>query len=227
MTQDTPELVVAIDGPSGSGKSTVARALAARLGFQYLDTGAMYRAVTWHFLTNQIGMDLSDAQLEATLAELRLDLIDGGRVALAGQDVTEHLRSHEVESRVSMVSAMPAVRKAMRVLQRQIAAAGPVVAEGRDMASVVFPRARWKFYIDAAPAERARRRCVDFRAAGRAVTEAEILAEIEVRDGLDSTRGDAPLIRTDDANYVDTTSMTLAEVIAAITARIEPVDGPG
>jgi cytidylate kinase len=220
MSEDTTELVVAIDGPSGSGKSTVARALADRLGFRYLDTGAMYRAVTWHFLTHQIATDISETELAVTLAGLQLELTSGGRVALGGQDVTEHLRSHEVESRVSMVSAMPPVRKVMRVLQRQIAADGPIVVEGRDMASVVFKNARWKFYIDADPEERAHRRCADFRSSGRDVTESEILEEIEVRDQLDSTRKDAPLVRTEGATYVDTTNMTLQQVIDTLAEMV-------
>lgn len=205
--------VVAIDGPSGSGKSTVARALAERLGFQYLDTGAMYRAVTWQFLRDQIPVNGTAAQLESALDGIELRLPEPGRVMLNGADVTEHLRSREVESRVSAVAAIPEVRRRMRALQHAIAAAGPVVAEGRDMVSVVFTGARWKFYIDADPTERARRRCAEFRTRGRDATEAEVLEEIRVRDGLDRSREDAPLIRTAAAMYVDTTEMTLEQAI--------------
>lgn len=218
---DGGQTVVAIDGPSGSGKSTVARALADRLGFQYLDTGSMYRAITWHFLAQEIPDSISAADLDAVLSQVQLTLHSGGRVSLDGHDVSAHLRSHEVESRVSNVSAMPAVRKVMRRLQRDLAAAGPVVAEGRDMASVVYPDARWKFYLDALPEERARRRCAEFVAGGRVVTEAEVLEEIQVRDHLDSTRKDAPLVRTEAATYVDTTGMTLAEVIDTLADAIE------
>ena len=172
-------MIVAIDGPAGVGKSTVAKALAAALGLRVLDTGAMYRAVTWHFLTHQIATDISETELAVTLAGLQLELTSGGRVALGGQDVTEHLRSHEVESRVSMVSAMPPVRKVMRGLQRQIAADGPIVVEGRDMASVVFKNARWKFYIDADPEEIHQGRAPDVGIVG---DPRRILARIARRD---------------------------------------------
>lgn len=228
MTDEPPDDcqdVVAIDGPSGSGKSTVARALADHLGYQYLDTGAMYRAVTWHFLIHELEPDIEPAELQQVLADLTLRLPGSGRVELNGQDVTAHLRSRDVEKRVSAVSAISAVRKAMRQLQRSIADAGPVVAEGRDMASVVYPRARWKFYLDADPAERARRRLLDFRSRGREVTEAEVLEEIEVRDHLDSTRKDAPLTQTDGAFYLDTTGMSQAEVVEAVLRRVEGESG--
>ena len=218
--QDGAEDVVAIDGPSGSGKSTVAQALATRLGYQYLDTGAMYRAVTWHFLRHQVTLDLDLEHLDSFLDTIKLGLPGFGRVLLDGVDVTEHLRSQEVESRVSAVAALPGVRRRMRFLQRSIAQAGPVVAEGRDMASVVFPEARWKFYIDADPKERARRRCADFRARGRDVSVEEVLEEILVRDGLDSNREDAPLIRTEGATYVDTTGMSLEQVVDHLAAAV-------
>ena len=159
MTDDSPDKqqdVVAIDGPSGSGKSTVARALADRLGYQYLDTGAMYRAVTWHFLSHEVDVHADPASLQSVLDGLTLRLPRAGLVELNGHDVSSHLRSRDVEKRVSAVSAVPVVSKSMRRLQRAIADAGPVVAEGRDMASVVYPRARWKFYLDAQPSERAR-----------------------------------------------------------------------
>jgi cytidylate kinase len=214
-----PDQVVAIDGPSGAGKSTVARMLAARLGYSYLDTGAMYRAVTWLFLENEHN-DLSDgARTRALLDGLQLELRPGGTVLVNGRDVTSHLRSREVESRVSAVSAIPDVRAAMREQQRAIARRGPVVAEGRDTTSVVFPAARWKFFLDAEPEARAHRRFLEV-GEGRAVTEAAILDELAVRDRLDSTRRDAPLARTSDARYVDTTSSTAAEVVEAMLAAI-------
>jgi cytidylate kinase len=215
----TPTAVVAIDGPSGAGKSTVARQLAQRLGFAFLDTGAMYRAITWHFL--ELGVvpsecahepDRGDARMREALGSARLALA-GGRVLLNDRDVTAHLRTREVESQVSAVSALSFVRSAMRDLQRQVAAAGPVVAEGRDMGSVVFPRARWKVYLDAAPSERARRRSQDFARQGRVASEADVLEEILVRDRLDSTRSDAPLRRAPDALYVDTTGLVTADVV--------------
>ncbi len=212
--------MVAIDGPSGAGKSTVARLLAGRLGFAYLDTGAMYRAVTWHFLENQHN-DLSDtATTAALLRELRMEVVPGGRILVGGRDVTSHLRSREVEARVSGVSALPVVRAHMRVLQRRIAAAGPVVAEGRDTTSVVFPAARWKFFLDADPEARGHRRFLEVRAKGREVSEAEVLEEMAVRDRLDSTRSDAPLTKTAEARYLDATALSPEEVVAAMLAEI-------
>lgn len=215
----SPTLVVAIDGPSGAGKSTVARQLAAKLGFAFLDTGAMYRAITWHFL--QLGCapaecaaeaDGGQSRMRAALGGARLRL-EQGRQILNDRDVSAHLRTREVESQVSAVSALPFVRAAMRDLQRQVASAGPVVAEGRDMGTVVFPRARWKIFLDAAPSERARRRSADFVRQGRQISEEDVLAEIEVRDRLDSTRGDAPLRQAEDALYVDSTGLTTDAVV--------------
>ncbi|MHC5065136.1 MAG: (d)CMP kinase [Planctomycetota bacterium] len=217
--------VVAIDGPSGAGKSTVARQLAEKLGFAYLDTGAMYRAVTWHLLENQF-TDLADLEgLRALLADLRLQLEPDGRVLLNGQDVTNHLRSREVESRVSGVSAIPLIRDRMRSMQREIATSGPVVAEGRDMSSVVFPGAKWKFYLDAEPEERARRRHQDFKGRGRKVSEEEVLDEIAVRDRLDSTRQDAPLTRAHSADYIDTTGLDIASVVDVLRERVVATGG--
>lgn len=214
-----PTAVVAIDGPSGAGKSTVARLLAQRLGFRFLDTGAMYRAVTWHFLQEGCAPaecasepDLGSARMQQTMAGTRLELGDG-RLFVCGRDVTAHLRTREVESQVSAVSALPFVRSAMRELQREVARQGPVVAEGRDMGSVVFPGANWKVYLDAAPSERARRRCQDFARQGRQVSEVDVLEEILVRDRLDSTRRDAPLQQAPDALYVDSTGLTTEAVV--------------
>lgn len=226
--------VVAIDGPSGSGKSTVSRALAKALGWAYLDTGAMYRAVTWDFLAHGFGevaqLDpASRVELLARLSAMEMRLETGGEIVVNGTDVTAHLRSREVESRVSAVSAMPEVRKRMRALQRDVAARGPLVAEGRDMGSVVFPKARWKLFLDAEPEERAARRLRDFEARGRSVTFDEVLDEIAVRDRLDSTRSDAPLQRIPDSVYFDTTGLALDEVVARIVAMVRqhPEGVPG
>ncbi len=223
-TEQSPELVVAIDGPSGSGKSTVARAVAKALGYAYLDTGAMYRAVTWFLLGRQVSETASDETLQAELLELDLSLGQDGTVLLDGKDVTPHLRAREVESRVSGVSARPAVRQAMRKLQRQFATDGPIVAEGRDIATVVFPNARWKFYLDAEPGERARRRRQEFLASGREVSAEQVLQEMAVRDRLDSTRKDAPLTRTKDATYVDTTGQRVEDVVARLQELVAADD---
>ncbi len=226
-----PTEVVAIDGPSGAGKSTIARQLAQRLGFQFLDTGAMYRAVTWHFLQQGCAplevageADAGHARMRAALTGARLEL-RGGQLLLNGRDVSSHLRTREVESQVSAVSALPFVRAAMRDLQRGVASGGPIVAEGRDMGTVVFPRARWKFFLDAAPAERARRRSGDFAKAGRQVDLAEVLDEINVRDRLDSSRSDAPLRQADDAVYVDTTGLTIDDVLGRLLRHVRGANG--
>lgn len=221
-----PTNVVAIDGPSGAGKSTIARQLAQRLGYAFLDTGAMYRAITWHFLERGIAPsecalepDLGHHSMQVALADAELAFRDG-QLLLNGRDISSHLRTREVESQVSAVSALPFVRARMGDLQRAVAMQGPVVAEGRDMGSVVFPRARWKVYLDAAPSERARRRCQDFARLGREVLEQDVLDEIMVRDRLDSTRSDAPLKQASDAVYLDTTGLTAAVVIDKLLALV-------
>ncbi|MCR9247064.1 MAG: (d)CMP kinase [bacterium] len=231
---DGPTEVVAIDGPSGAGKSTVARTVAERLGFAFLDTGAMYRAITWRFLECGCAPsecadepDQGHARMQAALTAAPLALVRG-RVFVGDRDVTSHLRTREVESQVSAVSALPFVRAAMRDLQRQIAGQEPTVAEGRDMGSVVFPNARWKVYLDAAPSERARRRSRDFQSQGREVEETQVLEEILVRDRLDSTRQDAPLMRSEDAFYVDSTGLLLEDVVGRLLDYVRGTDSaPG
>ncbi|MCA8942378.1 MAG: (d)CMP kinase [Planctomycetes bacterium] len=221
MSIETLRDVVAIDGPSGAGKSTVARGLARRLGCPYLDTGAMYRAVTWYLLQRD-ACDFADGSSVAPLlGALDIALDAEGRVTVSGRDVSSHLRSHEVERRVSAVSALSVVRKRMRELQRAMAEHGLLVAEGRDMGSVVFPAANWKFYLDAAPSERARRRQADFLAQGREVSQDDVLEEILVRDRLDSTRPDAPLTCAEGATRIDTTSMGVDEVIEHLARIVE------
>ena len=212
--------VVAIDGPSGAGKSTVAKKLAVLLGFSYLDTGALYRAVTWYLLES--GFDVAEGpDLEPVLDQLTLQFTAEGRTLLNDRDVTAHLRSREVESRVSAVSALPEVRSRMRDLQRQIARQGSLVAEGRDMGSVVFPDARWKFYLDAAPVERAERRRKDFAVRGRSISASEVLEELEGRDRLDRTRKDAPLTRVADAEYLDSTKLTADQAVDRMMRAID------
>ena len=156
---------------------------------------------------------------EPTFGDAQLGF-EAGNMLLNGRDITAHLRTREVESQVSAVSALSFVRASMGDLQRGVAMQGPVVAEGRDMGSVVFPKARWKIYLDAAPSERARRRCQDFERQGRTVSEVDVLEEIMVRDRLDSTRSDAPLKQADDALYLDTTGLTQERVIEQLLALV-------
>lgn len=219
--------VVAIDGPAGAGKSTIAKAVAFRLGWAHLDTGSMYRAVTLYFVDH--GVDFANAadgnrdeKIRQALAKIHLRCGGSGRVWLDDVEVTELLREPRVEDSVSAVAAIPAVRRSMRDLQRAQSAHGPLVVEGRDMTSVVFPDARWKFYVDASARERARRRRGDFEIHGRSVPSVdEVQRELEERDRLDSTREDSPLRRVDDAQYLDTTGVGVDEAVTWIVDRVE------
>ena len=203
--------IVTIDGPAGSGKSTTARMLAAQLGYQYLDTGAMYRALTYFAMKN--GVAAADSiKLEALARNLSFEFEsrdDINRVFINGEDVTEAIRTPEVTREVSQVSAHEGVRKAMVAKQRQIGAKGSVVAEGRDMATVVFPNAHFKFYMDASIEVRAQRRLLDLVKMGETVNLEEIIEDIKRRDNYDSTREHSPLKRARSAYVVDTTNMTV------------------
>lgn len=222
-------MIVAIDGPAGSGKSTVARALAAREHLTYLDTGAMYRAVTCAALER--GVDVSDADAVAALARgLDISLTagaDGERLTVDGEDRTAQIRTPEVDASVSAVAAVPAVREAMVALQRKAAEAGDVVAEGRDIGTVVFPAAEVKVYLSADPSARALRRAVQrqggdtAKGASAQVDAAEtaaIEAELVARDKADSTREASPLRPAADAVHIDSTDLTVDEVCDRIAS---------
>lgn len=219
------KFIVTIDGPSGAGKSTISRNLAARLGYRYLDTGAMYRAVGLKVQEEGVSLE-DDASLDKLLAAVEIELIaDGGetRVLLDGKDVSGRIRTAEMGMVASQVSANPGVRAKLTELQRQIGGQGSVVAEGRDMGTVVFPEAENKFFLDASPEERARRRIEQLREKGHAVDEDEILRQIRKRDRDDSTRTHAPLAAADDAIIVDSSYMSIEEVVSfmmnSITGR--------
>jgi pantoate ligase/cytidylate kinase len=211
---------IAIDGPAGAGKSTVTRALARRLGLLYLDTGAMYRAVTWWVL--QQGVDpASEEAVAPLLHDLDLQLSAAGdgdqRVSLNGRDVSEAIRSPEVTAQVSAVAAHPCVREALTRQQRLLGARGGLVAEGRDIGTAVFPDAECKVFLTATAAERARRRAEDLRQRGYAVPPLEELeASIAERDRLDSSRAVAPLRQAEDAAELVTDGLSIEAVIEAL-----------
>ena len=206
-------LIIAIDGPSGAGKGTLARTLAARLGYRHVDTGAMYRALTLKALRAGLHPD-AEGPLVELARDTRIELEDGGRrVRLDGQDVTSEIRSREVTIASSRVSAHPGVRRDMVERQRRLGAGGGVVLEGRDIGTAVFPDAEAKFYLDADPVKRARRRQAELRAAGSDVDLDELEREIRSRDAADSTRADSPLTRAEGAILVDTTELAPAEVV--------------
>ena len=214
--------IVTIDGPSGAGKSTISQLLAARLGYAYLDTGAMYRAVGLKMVRTATEHDDSKA-LAALLAEVKLQLLaDGGetRVILDGADVSAEIRSPEMSMVASRVSAIPEVREKLTALQREIGSHGRIVAEGRDMGTVVFPDAAWKFFLDASPEERATRRVLQLKEKGQTVDEAETLALIIERDRADSSRALAPLKPAKDAILVDSSSLTIDEVVALMMEKV-------
>lgn len=215
--------VVAIDGPAGSGKSTVARAAAARLGLEVLDTGAMYRAVTLAVL--DAGADPGDEAACARAAgAARIDL--GLRVLLDGRDVTEAIRGPAVTAAVSAVSAHPSVRRALVAHQRAWAEAhGGAVVEGRDIGTVVFPDAPVKVFLTASDDERARRRARDEAAADRAADVEAIRADLVRRDALDSGRATSPLVAAPDALIVDSTQRSVDEVVAVIVEAFTGVEG--
>ena len=205
---ELPMIVVAIDGPAGAGKSTIAKALAARLGVRYLDTGAMYRAVTFAAMSS--GIELNDQNLVADLTRKSKMLLTDESVVINGLDATVAIRSSEVTAAVSTVAANSQVRTELRERQRQwIADHNGGVVEGRDIGSVVFPDATLKVYLTASPIVRARRRVAQ---SGGNVDE--IATSIASRDLQDSSRSDSPLTQTDDAVIIDTSDRSIDEVVA-------------
>jgi CMP/dCMP kinase len=208
-------LIIAIDGPSGSGKSTLGRMLARELGLLYIDTGSMYRAVALAVIESTVKQ--SDDLAVGSVAE-RIDIDLGGdpdslRVSLNGQDVTDRIRAEDVTHVSSIVSTIPAVRRAMVRRQRELGQRGAVM-NGRDIGTVVFPDADVKFYLDADIRERAERRLAEERETNPAATYEQTLADITERDARDKTREDSPLIAAEDAIIVDSTGMAIDDVFA-------------
>lgn len=226
-------MIVAIDGPAGSGKSTVAKQVAMRLGFRYLDTGAMYRAVAVRALAEGVSLDDERAVADVAATEpIEFSHESSSplptRVLIGGHDVTVAIRTPEADRAVSPVAKMASVRTAMVSQQRAIAAGVNTVVEGRDIGTVVFPDAALKVYLTATPEERARRRGAEQREHGHKVTDEDVLADIHRRDTVDSTREHSPLAQAGDAVEVDTTGLTVDQVVAKIARlALDSMHGSG
>ena len=216
-------MIVAIDGPSGAGKSTLAKRLARDLGFMYLDTGAMYRALALKILRRGLDLD-NHAKLAALIDSTEIDLVESSgnlKVLLDGADVSESIRTPEVSQMASKVSALAVVRKRMLNLQRALGEKGSVVAEGRDIGTVIFPDAEVKIYLDASVNERARRRYEELRKGGRDVSFEDTVREIEERDKRDSGRDLAPLKKAEDALPIDSSALSADAVAERVMRRIK------
>lgn len=216
------KIVVAIDGPAGAGKSTIAKLVAEKLGYAYIDTGAMYRSVAWKFL--QTGKDF-DEDLISTLAKTMViefkPEASVNRVFVDGAEVTDAIRSTEVTANVSRVAAIGAVREAMVAQQRRMGESGGVLMDGRDIGTVVFPKAQLKIFLTASVEERALRRYKELRAKGQDVDLAQLKEDIASRDKQDSERAISPLRQAEDALLLDTSHMNIEQVTAKILQLVE------
>lgn len=210
---------IALDGPSGAGKSTIAKALAEALDIDYIDTGAMYRAVGYKLLRD--GVDMNDpAALQKLLDSTDIDF-SAGRTLLDGEDISGYIRTQAISDMASRCSAIAAVRKKLVQLQQAMGESKSVVMDGRDIATVVFPKAEYKYYITATAEERANRRLYELRQKGEDVSFEQVLADMQERDLRDSTREVTPLRKAEDAVEIDTTSMTLEQVVDYITKEVK------
>ncbi len=218
-------MIIAIDGPAGVGKSTVARQLASRLGYLYLDTGALYRAVAWKTLRS--GIDPADQQqVIALLPSLAIQMLfqNGAMLVLVNEvDVTNELRTPDVTAAASIVSAIPAVREWLLPVQRQIGQRGSVVAEGRDIGTKVFPSAPVKFFLEADATVRAERRHRELVAAGHNASMEKTYQDLSGRDERDRTRAVAPLVPAADARLIDTSSLRIEDVVEQMLAAVAAV----
>lgn len=225
-----PGVIVTLDGPAGTGKSSVAWTLAQRLGLEVLDTGAMYRAAAVVAIDEGVAAD-DGAALAARIAEEGLSFDWGSRpprLLLGGRDLTERIRDADVNVVVSIVARQPELRAAMVEEQRRIGRAHPrLVTEGRDQGSVVFPDAAVRFYLDAHPEVRARRRVEQMRAQGRPADYEAVLRAIQQRDYLDETRADGPLVCPPGAERIDTSGLALAQVVDELERRVRAAVPPG
>jgi cytidylate kinase len=216
-------LIIAVDGPSGSGKSSSSRLLAERLGYRYVDTGALYRIVGLLAIENNVAPEDS-LQLAALCEKLALRFIPeahGMRILLGERDISAAIRQPEVSQAASKVSAQPTVRQRLLTVQRELGASGGVVMEGRDIGTVVFPEADVKFYLDASPEVRGRRRYDELQRQGIATDLQETIQEMAERDQRDSRRSHAPLQRATDAVFIDTTALSLVEVVETMLRTVQ------
>ncbi len=209
-------IIIAVDGPSGAGKSTLSRALSRRLGYLEIDTGAMYRAMAW--LARESGLDLADEQaVQAFCRSAEVELLQGNgstRVMANGRDVTSEIRSPEISMLTSRISSLGPVREAMVTSQRRMGKKGGVILDGRDIGTVVFPDAELKFFLSASSEERGRRRFLELQAKGEQISLEETIQSVMQRDRQDSERELAPLRQADDAIPIDSTGLTIDEVVA-------------
>jgi cytidylate kinase len=212
-------VIIAIDGPSGAGKGTVARAVSEKLGYRHIDTGAMYRAVGWKALHD--GLALDDEAAMAALAEHANLVVEAGVVAVDGHDVTQAIRTPEMDKTAAAVARLPRVRAALVARQRAIGAQGGVVMEGRDIGTVVFPDATVKVYLDASADERARRRANDTAHSGGGAGQAAVAAALAARDRSDTTRPASPLTVAQDAVVIDTTDVPVDEVVRRVLDLVQ------
>jgi len=212
-------MIIAIDGPSASGKSTTAKGVAEKLGITHVDTGAMYRAVTLGLKLSEISPD-DEAGVCQYLSEIELYFDANNKIHLNGIDVSHEIRSGDISSRVSAVSAIPEVREKMVIIQRRIAGEQNCVLEGRDIGTVVFPNAEFKFFLIANIDVRAKRRLIELEKMGENKSISELIEDIRRRDQLDSSRNHSPLIQAEDAILIDTSQLTINEQIKKIINHI-------
>jgi len=212
--------IVAIDGPAGAGKGTITKQVGEKLGLMNIDTGAMFRCVTLGMLQEKIAIE-EEKKIQKLLEKIEIDMKENGTFFLNGEEVTQKIREDEVNNLVSPVSLIPIVRKKLLELQRKIAEGKDVIMEGRDIGTVVFPNANVKIYLDATPEERAKRRVKQNQEKGMVCSYEEVLQGIMERDKRDSSREIAPLKQADDAIYIDSSDMTIQEVVTKIITLIE------